>query len=1123
MVRTPLKQGEIIQLNNRQYTIDKVIGDGATCIVYSAYYSDSSGHPHHVNIKECYPHNVDIARQKQKLCWNAAEDKSKSIAAFRNAYDKVMLCQNGNFTVHAFDIFENNNTAYIIMDANDGITFDKDPANSIVDILKTVKLLAHVVGEYHKNGYLHLDIKPSNFLVYPRPSEHIVLFDMDTITSLEDIRSGNINGCSYSDGWAAPEQKQGKINKLCPATDIFAIGAILFEKIMGRQVEATDLGVFADWDFESEKFEDINPKIKRLLRNIFRKSLSANIKRRYQVADELLADLEEAIETVRDGKPYIAPQEIYCLDNFVGRGGELLAIKKILANNQLVFVKGIHGIGKSELARKYAFLHSKDYDNIVFCGFSNTIEDTLATISICNFDGSKSEQIKLLQKLCDNRTLLIIDGVDTDDIDISILQQLKSHIIITTCFDWDEIVPDATVSVDALEKAEQYELFVREYSGNISPAEEATVKEILSAVEGYTLLIPLIAKQISKWDMGLAEFLVSIHYDGIKSASKGKVRHLKDGNIISGTLYTILQRILNLAELTEEEIFVLKNMTLLNQYSIEQSLFVNLVGKEYIEQIDDLVFSGWLHRHKANNAIYLSMHTVISYMCFEEYKPTISVCTGIRDYIWNFACDFNEWHKNLLSEYWGGYAPTVVQRSTQYQFDSFTDLMCDMIKKSPLDDARCRNFWIRAIEKVSNVIYGDCEKFEPFLQEVFDLDMEDQEKLIPYIANVALAMEAIELQRNDFESAHHYAKIAIQTLKSCPNVEEIAFRVCFNFYQYICCANAEFDEYWLEPHFSEMAEFVKTLWEAIIEDGEIEFEDNDIAVLSKGDFDGTVIEIIGKAYDDFCWKISDEGIERTTSMIYDTDEDYSDLVTAAHKQADIAMEHFGVDVSEQLIPDSKPQLTSEELELGVQAGLVQSKIKELLACDVASMMGLWVVMTPTVFSGDKKEQIRKGIYEIDEMLPFHSPSVDTRTQFLYELAKMEAAFSYTYAMTDDWDRYQYHIDNLLRYYEVLINGKRYNSLFKHSSIQEINSGLPGAATLLNKYGTVLPSDKALMLIDSIVKIMESYHSNQHFDFDRLFDVYEMALKIAKDAKNTALISHYEKRISEVSSVHFNKK
>ena len=42
---------------------------------------------------------------------------------------------------------------------------------------------------------------------------------------------------------------------------------------MDRRVEASDLGVFADWDFESEKFENINPKIKRVLRNIFKKTL----------------------------------------------------------------------------------------------------------------------------------------------------------------------------------------------------------------------------------------------------------------------------------------------------------------------------------------------------------------------------------------------------------------------------------------------------------------------------------------------------------------------------------------------------------------------------------------------------------------------------------------------------------------------------------------------------------------------------------------------------------------------------------------------------------------------------------------------------------------------------------
>lgn len=1123
MSRIPLKHGDTIQLNNRQYTIDSVIGDGATCIVYSAYYNDNIGLSHRVNIKECYPYNANITRNGQKLYWDSEEEKSESIVAFRNAYEKLMKCQNGNFTVHAFDICEANQTQYIVMDANAGVTFDIDTSASLSDILKTVRLLAYVIDNYHKNGYLHLDIKPSNFLVYPRPSEHIVLFDMDTVTLIDDISSGKVKCVSYSDGWAAPEQKQGRISKLCPATDIYAIGAVLFEKIMDRPVDAADMGIFADWDFDGELFEEVNPKIKRLLRGIFRKTLSANIKRRYQSANELIAVLDETIEIIRDGMPYIVPKEIYCSDIFVGRQSELLAIDNSFVKGRIVFVKGIHGIGKSELARKYALLHNKDYDNIVFCGFSETIEDTLANIDICNFEGSRNEHLKLLQRICDKNTLLIIDGVDNDNIDISILQQLKCHIIITTCFDWNEIEPNATVSVDALQKADQYELFIREYGDSISTAEESTVNEILSAVDGYTLLIPLIAKQICKWNMSLAEFLVNIHYDGIKSASKGKVRHLKDGNVISGTLYTILQQVLNLAELSEREIYVLKNLALLNQYTIEQKLFINLVGQEYVEQIDDLVFSGWLQRHKTNNETHLAMHTVISYMCFKEYKPTISNCTGIRDYVWNFACEFNSWHKNLLSEYWGGYAPTIVQGNIQYQFDSFTDLMYDMIKKSALSDNQSRQFWVRTIEKVSNVIYGDCEKFEPFLHDVFELDMESSKEIIPYITNAALAMEAIELQRNDIESALLYAKIAIQTLRSCPNVEEIAFRVCFNFYQYICCANAELEEYWTEPQFSEMAAFIKTLWSAIIENGEIEFEENDIGVLSEDDFYGSTMDIIEKAYDDFCWKISEEGIQRTTSMLYDTEEDYSDLITEANKVANTVCEQFGVDVSDVPHIDMSAQLTPEEIELGVRASHIQAQVQDMLHCDVTSMMGLWVVMTPTAFSNSQKERIRKSLYEIDPMLSYHCPSLDSRTQFLYELAKMEAAFSYAYAMTEDWERYNYHIENLLKYYKVIIYGKRYNALFRRSSIQEINSGLPGAATLLNQYGVVLPLKYALQFINSIVKIMENYHTDQHFGFDTLFEVYEMALKISEEAKDQSSISHYKKRISDISFVYFNKK
>ena len=226
MQRIYLKTGDNLELNNKQYIIDSVIGDGATCIVYSARYKDNNGYFHRVNVKECYPYNVSVSREGLHLDWESSDEKEQSLNAFESTYKKLNEWQEGIANVSVYDICDANNTKYIIMEHTKGsVTFDKDEPESLSDILKTVKLLAHYVGKYHQNGYLHLDIKPSNFLVYPRPSEHIILFDLDTVTPISYIKTGKYKNVSYSDNWAAPEQKQGKINKLCPATDIYAIGA----------------------------------------------------------------------------------------------------------------------------------------------------------------------------------------------------------------------------------------------------------------------------------------------------------------------------------------------------------------------------------------------------------------------------------------------------------------------------------------------------------------------------------------------------------------------------------------------------------------------------------------------------------------------------------------------------------------------------------------------------------------------------------------------------------------------------------------------------------------------------------------------------------------------------------
>ena len=145
MKRTPLSIGSTIQAkggSSYTYIIDRVIGDGASSIVYEAHYVDHSNHKHYIRLKECYPYQSSIERNGNNLIWSNENERTNDIAAFKSGYDALMKDQKSNYIVHAFDQFESNNTMYIVMDANEGVTFDKTDFESLKDILSTIKLSA---------------------------------------------------------------------------------------------------------------------------------------------------------------------------------------------------------------------------------------------------------------------------------------------------------------------------------------------------------------------------------------------------------------------------------------------------------------------------------------------------------------------------------------------------------------------------------------------------------------------------------------------------------------------------------------------------------------------------------------------------------------------------------------------------------------------------------------------------------------------------------------------------------------------------------------------------------------------------------------------------------------------
>lgn len=655
MLRKPLDKGETLILGDRKYEISNVIGDGAMCIVYSACYTDSLDFVHQVNIKECYPYHAKVTRGKgNTLMWESEGEKEEYLANFETSYKKVLEHQYGNFSIHVFDFLKANGTNYIIMDANDGVTYDKENTNSLSKILTTIKLLANAVNNYHENGYLHLDIKPSNFLVYPEPSEHIVLFDMDTITSIKEIKSGQIKCVPFSEDWAAPEQKNREIKKLCPATDLYSIGAILFMKIMGRSVKSSDSRIFAEWDFEGELFDKVNPKIKRLLTDIFRKTISAAIKRRYQSADELIEALDEAIK-VSEQTMYLVSNCPISTTRFVGRDDDIRLIDKALENDKVVFLHGEGGIGKSTLAIEYASRRKNIFDAVIFLRYQSSLESLVDSITIVNFEGDFDQKQKELKSLLDENILLIIDNFDVAvDEESEFLEKVLSYnckLIFTTRTNFDIYKGEATqIEVGRLSDCDSVEAFGNASGIKVDDEDYNQLLEMFAFVGFNTFVIELLGKQVYSSGYTIGELYARL-VNGVDSLSKSaKIKALKDGKVIKEKVPEIIRVLFDMSKLSDEKLNALRNLYLLGFLNLDAKTyrkFTNAEDESCTDTLNDLVDLGWVRK---SGRVY-SLHPLIEELVKTDLKPCRENCEAvfktIDEYI-NICLDF-DYMKMLLS------------------------------------------------------------------------------------------------------------------------------------------------------------------------------------------------------------------------------------------------------------------------------------------------------------------------------------------------------------------------------------------------------------------------------------------------------------------------------------------
>jgi WD40 repeat protein/tRNA A-37 threonylcarbamoyl transferase component Bud32 len=163
---------------------------------------------------------------------------------------------------------------------------------------RLVQALARAIHHAHERGVLHRDLKPSNVLLSAAGVPKITDFGLAKRLDVEGsaTRTGAVLG---TPSYMAPEQAEEEGRRLGPATDVWALGAILYECLTGRPPfgGATVLETLEQVrGHEPVPPARLNPRVPRDLETVCLKCLHKDPARRYGAAAELADDLGRVLE-----------------------------------------------------------------------------------------------------------------------------------------------------------------------------------------------------------------------------------------------------------------------------------------------------------------------------------------------------------------------------------------------------------------------------------------------------------------------------------------------------------------------------------------------------------------------------------------------------------------------------------------------------------------------------------------------------------------------------------------------------------------------------------------------------------------------------------------------------------
>jgi TolB-like protein/Tfp pilus assembly protein PilF len=199
--------------------------------------------------------------------------------------------------VPIYEVGERDGQCYFSMKFVEGGQLDQVVKDTPISIRQAVELIAKVartVSYAHEHGILHRDIKPGNILLDGKSEPHLTDFGLARLVESESTVTRTLEVLG-TPSYMAPEQAAGNNAKLTSATDVYGLGAVLYQLLTGHPPFAggttyETIKLLLETEPRPPRLWD--PKVDRDLSTICLKCLDKDPRRRYSSALALAEDLE---------------------------------------------------------------------------------------------------------------------------------------------------------------------------------------------------------------------------------------------------------------------------------------------------------------------------------------------------------------------------------------------------------------------------------------------------------------------------------------------------------------------------------------------------------------------------------------------------------------------------------------------------------------------------------------------------------------------------------------------------------------------------------------------------------------------------------------------------------------